>query len=88
MIAVFLSFVTQPDPVAQMFGIGLAVAVLIDATIVRIILVPATMVLLGDANWWLPGWLDRILPNMNLELAEDPEAGEPEAEQEAPVPVG
>jgi RND superfamily putative drug exporter len=88
MIAVFLSFVTQPDPVAQMFGIGLAVAVLIDATIVRIILVPATMVLLGDANWWLPGWLDRILPNMNLELADDPEAGEPEAEQEAPVPVG
>jgi putative drug exporter of the RND superfamily len=88
MIAVFLSFVTQPDPVAQMFGIGLAVAVLIDATIVRIVLVPATMVLLGDANWWLPGWLDRILPNMNLELADDPEAGEPEAEQEAPVPVG
>jgi len=76
MIAVFLSFVTQPDPVAQMFGIGLAVAVLIDATIVRIVLVPATMVLLGDANWWLPGWLDRILPNMNLELAEDPEAEE------------
>jgi len=87
MIAVFLSFVTQPDPVAQMFGIGLAVAVFIDATIVRIVLVPATMVLLGDANWWLPGWLDRILPNMNLELADDPEAGEPEAEQEAPVPV-
>jgi putative drug exporter of the RND superfamily len=55
---------------------------------VRIVLVPATMVLLGDANWWLPGWLDRILPNMNLELADDPEAGEPEAEQEAPVPVG
>jgi RND superfamily putative drug exporter len=71
-----------------MFGIGLAVAVLIDATIVRIVLVPATMVLLGDANWWLPGWLDRILPNMNLELADDPEAGEPEAEQEEPVPVG
>ncbi len=74
MIAVFLSFVTQPDPIAQMFGIGLAVAVFIDATIVRVVLVPATMVLLGDANWWLPGWLDRILPKMNLELAEDPEA--------------
>ncbi len=79
MIAVFLSFVTQPDPVAQMFGIGLAVAVFIDATIVRIVLVPATMVLLGDANWWLPGWLDRILPNMNLELVDDPEAGAEEA---------
>ena len=71
-----------------MFGIGLAVAVFIDATVVRIVLVPATMVLLGDANWWLPGWLDRILPKMSLELADDPEAGEPEAEQEAPVPVG
>jgi RND superfamily putative drug exporter len=82
MIAVFLSFVTQPDPVAQMFGIGLAVAVFIDATIVRVVLVPATMVLLGDANWWLPGWLDRILPTMNLELAEEPEA------EEAVVPVG
>ncbi len=82
MIAVFLSFVTQPDPVAKMFGIGLAVAVLIDATIVRIVLVPATMVLLGDANWWLPGWLDRILPNMSLESASDPEV------EEEPVPVG
>jgi RND superfamily putative drug exporter len=76
MIAVFLSFVTQPDPIAQMFGIGLAFAVLIDATIVRVILVPATMVLLGDANWWLPAWLDRILPTMQLELAEEPEQPE------------
>jgi putative drug exporter of the RND superfamily len=82
MIAVFLSFVTQPDPVAQMFGIGLAVAVFIDATMVRVVLVPATMVLLGDANWWLPGWLDRILPKMNLEVAEESEA------EEAAVPVG
>ena len=84
MIAVFLSFVSQPDPVAKMFGIGLAVAVFIDATVVRIVLVPATMVLLGDANWWLPGWLDRILPKMSLETASDPEIEE-EAE---PVPVG
>ena len=82
MIAVFLSFVIEPDPVAQMFGIGLAVAVLIDATIVRIVLVPATMVLLGDANWWLPGWLDRILPKMSLESVEDPER------DEELVPVG
>jgi putative drug exporter of the RND superfamily len=82
MIAVFLSFVTQPDPVAQMFGIGLAMAVLIDATIVRVVLVPATMVLLGDANWWLPGWLDRILPKMEFELEDEPEP------VEEPVPVG
>ena len=83
MIAVFLSFVSQPDPIAKMFGIGLAVAVFIDATVVRIVLVPATMVLLGDKNWWLPGWLDRILPKMSLESASDPEAVEQE-----PVPVG
>ena len=83
MIAVFLSFVIQPDPVGKMFGIGLAVAVFIDATVVRIVLVPATMVLLGDRNWWLPGWLDRILPKMSLESASDPEAI-----QEEPVPVG
>jgi RND superfamily putative drug exporter len=70
--------VTEPDPVAQMFGIGLAVAVFIDATIVRIVLVPATMVLLGDANWWLPPWLDRMLPKMQLEVTEVPELeGEP-----------
>jgi RND superfamily putative drug exporter len=83
MMAVFLSFVSQPDPIAQMFGIGLATAVLIDATIVRVVLVPATMVLLGDANWWLPGWLDRILPRMSLEPGEVP--AEP---VEEPVPVG
>jgi putative drug exporter of the RND superfamily len=82
MIAVFLSFVALPDPVAKMFGIGLATAVFIDATIVRVVLVPSTMVLLGDANWWLPRWLDRILPRMSLEnghvAAETaPEATEP-----------
>ena len=67
MISVFLSFVTQPEPIVQMFGIGLATAVLVDATIVRVVLVPATMVLLGNANWWLPRWLDRILPEMSFE---------------------
>jgi putative drug exporter of the RND superfamily len=73
MIAVFLSFVALPDPTAKMFGIGLATAVLIDATIVRVVLVPATMMLLGRANWWLPSWLDRILPKMSLEVADEPE---------------
>ena len=47
-----------------MIGLGLAVAVLVDATVVRMVLVPATMALLGDANWWLPGWLDRLLPHL------------------------
>ena len=50
-----------------MFGIGLAAAVLIDATLVRMVLVPATMELLGDRNWWLPGWLDRLLPTIHVE---------------------
>jgi RND superfamily putative drug exporter len=62
LITVFLSFVVTDDVVVKMFGIGLAVAVLVDATIVRLMLVPSTMVLLGEANWWLPGWLDRLLP--------------------------
>jgi len=51
----------------KMMGTGLAVAILFDATIVRMVLVPATMELLGDRNWWLPGWLDRILPNLDVE---------------------
>jgi len=67
MISVFSAFALGDDPVAKMFGIGLATAVLIDATVVRIVLVPATMRLLGDRNWWLPGWLDRLLPRMDIE---------------------
>ena len=58
MIAVFLSFVTSPNPTVKMIGLGLAVAVFVDATIVRLMLVPATMELLGNANWWLPKSLD------------------------------
>jgi RND superfamily putative drug exporter len=67
MITVFLSFALAVDVFGKMFGIGLAAAVLIDATIVRMVLVPATMELLGDRNWWLPGWLDRHLPNIHVE---------------------
>ena len=62
MITVFLAFVLIDDVVVKMFGIGLATAVLIDATIVRMMLVPSVMVLIGEHNWWLPGWLDRLLP--------------------------
>jgi RND superfamily putative drug exporter len=67
MICVFGSFVLGVDRSIKLFGLGLAVAVLFDATIVRLVLVPATMELLGDRNWWLPGWLDRILPNIKVE---------------------
>ena len=63
----------ERDDRRRVFGIRLAFAVLIEATIVRVVLVPAAMVLLGDANWWLPSWLDRILPRMQLEVADQPE---------------
>jgi GNAT superfamily N-acetyltransferase len=58
-----------------MFGFGLAMAVLLDATLVRLVLVPATMELLGDRNWWLPRWLDRILPVVHVEAEEEVVAG-------------
>jgi RND superfamily putative drug exporter len=69
MISVFGAFVLGDDANGKLFGVGLSVAVLLDATLVRMILVPATMSLLGKANWWLPGWLDRILPHLDLEGA-------------------
>jgi RND superfamily putative drug exporter len=62
MVAVFLSFAVAEDPSTKMFGLGLATAIFIDATVVRMVLVPATMTLLGRTNWWLPKWLDRLLP--------------------------
>jgi len=69
MISVFGAFILGDDSNGKLFGVGLSVAVLIDATLVRMVLVPATMSLLGRANWWLPGWLDRILPHLDLEGA-------------------
>jgi RND superfamily putative drug exporter len=67
MMSVFLAFVLGDNPTIKMFGIGLASAVFVDATIVRVVLVPATMRLIGDANWWLPRWLERALPNLDIE---------------------
>jgi RND superfamily putative drug exporter len=67
MISVFLSFVPNPDPTVKMIGLGMAVAVFVDATIVRMVLVPSTMELAGKANWWVPRWLDRVLPNIHVE---------------------
>ena len=69
MVAVFLAFVPSADDLLKMLGLGLATAILIDATVVRMVLVPALMQLLGDANWWLPRWLDRAVPRLA------PEAG-------------
>ncbi len=66
MISVFLGFVTNPDPIMKMMGLGLATAIFVDATIVRVVLVPASMKLMGDANWWFPRWLE-WLPRLDIE---------------------
>jgi RND superfamily putative drug exporter len=68
-----------------MFGLGLASAIFLDATLVRMLLVPATMELLGAKNWWLPKWLDRLLPTLNVEGGHDETAvadDEPKQERE------
>ncbi|MFJ3666563.1 MMPL family transporter [Streptomyces sp. NPDC090106] len=70
MISVFLAFVLSGDRVIAMFGIALAAAVALDAFVLRTLLVPALMHLLGGANWWLPGWLDRRLPRISIEPPE------------------
>ena len=65
MVSVFFGFVLSDDPLIKMAGVGLGTAILVDATIVRCILVPSTMRLMGDANWWLPAWLDKRLPRLD-----------------------
>jgi putative drug exporter of the RND superfamily len=67
MVVVFLAFVTAPDTFLKLFGIGLATAVFLDATVVRMVLVPAVMQLLGSRNWWIPDWMERILPRLDVE---------------------
>lgn len=67
MISVFLSFVTSDSVAIKQLAVGLAASVAIDATLIRLVLVPATMYLFGDKNWWLPGWLDAILPHLSVE---------------------
>ena len=66
MVAVFLSFALSDSRVVKEFGIGLAIAIFLDATVIRLVLVPAAMQLMSDANWWLPSWLDRVLPSLGL----------------------
>lgn len=77
MVCVFGSFVLGSSRELQLFGFGLAFAVFIDATVVRLVLVPAVMELLGDRNWWLPGWLDRILPHVRVEEASSERSEQP-----------
>jgi RND superfamily putative drug exporter len=85
MVFVFGSFILENDRTFKLFGVGLASAIFLDATVVRMLLVPATMELLGDRNWWLPRWLDRILPTINIEGTPDAISDiddEPESDRE------
>ena len=89
MIVVFASFMLEDVRDIKVFGLGLAVAVLLDATLVRLLLVPATMELLGDRNWWLPRWLDRLLPRLDVEggpAAPEPRPTEEPTEEPEPAP--
>ena len=70
MVLVFLGFVTESGALIKMLGFGLGVAILLDATVVRLVLVPATMSLLGERNWWTPAWLDRLLPRLEAEAVD------------------
>jgi RND superfamily putative drug exporter len=67
MVVVFLAFLAAPDVFLKLFGIGLAAAIFLDATLVRMVLVPAVMQILGDRNWWIPGWLEKTLPSIDVE---------------------
>ena len=88
MVFVFGSFILMDMRAMKLMGLGLAVAVAVDATIVRIVLVPATMELLGNANWWLPKWLDRILPHLAVEGAPTPAPAGAPGSVPVPAPVG
>jgi RND superfamily putative drug exporter len=70
MILVFVSFLLGGEIIIQQFGIGLAGAIVIDAFIIRTVLVPSLMHISGRSNWWLPAWLDRALPHVNVEARE------------------
>jgi len=83
MASVFLAFVTQPDVVAKMMGLGLGLAILIDVLVVRLVIAPAVVQLLGDKAWWMPTWLDKVIPNISLD-GHEVDAGS-EAELEAKI---
>lgn len=77
MVVVFLAFVLEGRRPIGEFGLGLAVAILLDALLLRTILVPATMQLMGIRNWWLPGWLDRLVPQVSIDSTNDHRPGAP-----------
>jgi RND superfamily putative drug exporter len=83
MIAVFLSFVTSNQVVIKQLSIGLSASILIDATIVRLLLVPAVVYLFGTGSWWIPRWLDRVLPHIDVEGGQEPAAVAGQADKSA-----
>ena len=89
MCTFFLAFVLGDNVIIKLFGIGFASAIFIDATLIRLVIVPSTMELLGDANWWLPAWLDRILPHLDVEGPSiTPVADTEDADEGDLTPVG
>jgi len=88
MCTFFLSFVLDDNIIIKLFGIGFAVAIFIDATLIRMVIVPSTMELLGDANWWLPKWLDRILPHLDVGGAGDESVDLTDSDEHEPVAAG
>jgi RND superfamily putative drug exporter len=86
MVLVFGAFILGGERVIMLFGVGLATAVFLDAVVVRSVLVPALMLLAGKSNWWLPAWLDRLIPHLNVEGSEDGPADPPRvAPRDRPV---
>ena len=88
MVCVFGSFILGDATTVKLFGLGLATAILVDATVVRMVLVPATMELLGDRNWWFPKWLDRIIPRLHVEAGPDVDEELARLTAEQPTSVG
>ena len=84
MVTVFAAFILTDHVLVKVIGLGLSTAVLLDATVVRMVLVPSTMEMLGDRNWWLPRWLDRRLPHLSIE---GPDAGPARGRDEPPVVI-
>src|SRR5690606_5748310 len=87
MVVVFGSFVTSDSRIMKLLGLGLAVAIFIDAFIVRVVLVPAIMRLLGRANWWMPAWLDRVLPHLDIDGHDTHRSSAPEEPERELTPA-
>jgi RND superfamily putative drug exporter len=87
MASVFLSFASGDDTIVKMFGIGLGAAILVDVLIVRMVVSPALMALLGERAWWIPRWLDRVLPNVSLEGGHEERAGRVSERERQPAGV-